>query len=392
MRTRRKITKKAYAGLGLEFERKLRVQTVPNGRGLELEARIKRPFLWKQFVRVVLGWMLVNGANGMEGDFQGVYHMESFAFQSVTVTLTEKRFDPAENVTGYLAYAMVAPHLPNQPDVTSILAVNGNPGLAKTINDLSPLSRPMFMADISPQPTQGVRGAIVSVTYQGTWYKRKLVKGATPYGPPVLTTTQRLMLLRPTSTLNFQDASFQAWIDGHDLRRKPEETQLRFGFRAYSFLRANVKYGENGKSVLSRFCDDYRGNCGHFSMLFAGIMRANQIPALIMAGFWIGSGASFQKGFPPHVKAAFFADGIGWIPVDASMAVYWKTDGFGIDGGDFLATHIDPDIRFPSRYWGDISLQWMQGVYLPAAGGTWQGARISDTLDVKSRKIADVQR
>ena len=116
-------------------------------------------------------------------------------------------------------------------------------------------------------------------------------------------------------------------------------------------------------------------------------MRANHVPALIMAGFWIGKKTAFISNVEWHVKAAFFAEGIGWIPVDASVASLWNVDGFGVEGGDFLATHVDPEVEFPSPYWGNIKLDWLQGIYLPTVGGTWDGPQWRTTLAVTAKQL-----
>ena len=36
--------------------------------------------------------------------------------------------------------------------------------------------------------------------------------------------------------------------------------------------------------------------------------------------------------------AEFFADGVGWVPVDPSLG------HFGGDAGNFLTFHVDPDV------------------------------------------------
>lgn len=59
----------------------------------------------------------------------------------------------------------------------------------------------------------------------------------------------------------------------------------------------------------------------------------------------------------PHVKAEFFAEGVGWVPVDIGSAVVLAKSGdgleyFGKDEANFLTLHLDTDIEFGTTYFG----------------------------------------
>ena len=60
-----------------------------------------------------------------------------------------------------------------------------------------------------------------------------------------------------------------------------------------------------------------------------------------------------------HVKAEFFMDGVGWVPVD-------PTNGeFANEEGNFLVSRVGDDFSIPTPHWGikqtplpDLWLGW----------------------------------
>lgn len=69
--------------------------------------------------------------------------------------------------------------------------------------------------------------------------------------------------------------------------------------------------GLNGAKYL---LDNGEGECGDYSALFIALCRAKGIPARPVVGYWAISGND-----QTHVWAEFFLEGIGWIPVDATI-------------------------------------------------------------------------
>ncbi|MBI3194808.1 MAG: transglutaminase domain-containing protein, partial [Ignavibacteriae bacterium] len=68
-------------------------------------------------------------------------------------------------------------------------------------------------------------------------------------------------------------------------------------------------------------CDVKRGNCTDFHSLFIGLARASGVPARFVIGFPLPVDKVHGEIGGYHCWAEFFAEGIGWIPVDASEAV-----------------------------------------------------------------------
>jgi transglutaminase-like putative cysteine protease len=92
----------------------------------------------------------------------------------------------------------------------------------------------------------------------------------------------------------------------------------------YQHVVATVKYDKSGKGWgngdIYYACDARRGNCTDFHAIFIGYARALGIPARFAIGFPLPSdrGEGTIAGY--HCWAEFYANGIGWVPIDASEA------------------------------------------------------------------------
>ena len=101
-------------------------------------------------------------------------------------------------------------------------------------------------------------------------------------------------------------------------------TDLEIARAIYDHVVATVKYDKTGKGWgrgdIYYACEARRGNCTDFHAIFIGYVRAMGIPARFSIGFPIPTerGAGTISGY--HCWAEFYANGIGWIPIDASEA------------------------------------------------------------------------
>jgi transglutaminase-like putative cysteine protease len=120
----------------------------------------------------------------------------------------------------------------------------------------------------------------------------------------------------------------------------------------------------------SAVCKAGKSDCGGLSELMVTILRGNDIPARTLVGRWALSSKSKDlvgklPYYQTHVKAEFFAAGVGWVPVDVSSALQdEKGDGlscFGRDPGDFLTMHVNPKLRVDSIHFGKQDVDIMQG-------------------------------
>jgi hypothetical protein len=89
----------------------------------------------------------------------------------------------------------------------------------------------------------------------------------------------------------------------------------------YLYILDNVEYkqlhqGLNGAKYL---LTNRVGECGDYSALFIAFARAKGIPARPVVGYWAISGTD-----QTHVWAEFYLEGIGWVPVDATIGQQGK--------------------------------------------------------------------
>ena len=102
------------------------------------------------------------------------------------------------------------------------------------------------------------------------------------------------------------------------------KTNLEKARAIYNHIVATVKYDKTGqgwgRGDIYYACDARRGNCTDFHAIFIGYARAVGIPARFAIGFPLPAdrGAGEVSGY--HCWAEFYAQGIGWVPVDASEA------------------------------------------------------------------------
>jgi hypothetical protein len=129
------------------------------------------------------------------------------------------------------------------------------------------------------------------------------------------------------------------------------------------------------------------------SILFVTALRSQGIPARILAGRWARSAKpGDQIGaldyYQEHVKAEFYAQGVGWVPADLSSAILHdpspaKLDFFGNDCGDFLTFHLDDNLSFDSLQFGVKTMQFLQRpAYLAKGSGNFKNAVIRETWTV----------
>jgi len=102
------------------------------------------------------------------------------------------------------------------------------------------------------------------------------------------------------------------------------KTDLERARAIYNHVVSTVKYDKSGqgwgRGDIYYACDARRGNCTDFHAIFIGYCRALGIPARFAIGFPLPAdrGAGQIGGY--HCWAEFYAEGIGWVPVDASEA------------------------------------------------------------------------
>lgn len=102
------------------------------------------------------------------------------------------------------------------------------------------------------------------------------------------------------------------------------KTSLEKARAIYNHVVATVKYDKSGqgwgRGDIYYACDARRGNCTDFHAIVIGYCRALGIPARFAIGFPLPADRGTGQISGYHCWAEFYADGIGWVPVDASEA------------------------------------------------------------------------
>jgi transglutaminase-like putative cysteine protease len=296
------------------------------------------------------------------------YILNSAESRRIEAVLTYEIKMPKLQVREWIVYAAKAPELPGQTRVNTTMEPGGKPSF-----ELSPERRPIIAARISGQKGRE-HEIIVHVKYQATLLSRELVPLRAGRKAPAVTPLsekERQTNLEVGGDFDWKSELVQKWVREHQLLRSKSESDIDFARRAFVAVRKNFTY--DYKSEMNRHasavCKAGKSDCGGLSMLLVTILRGNDIPARILVGRWAQSSkpkdiVGDQPYYQTHVKAEFFAAGIGWVPVDVATGILDKDGGglrgFGNDPGDFLVMHVNPNIRLDSIHFGKKDVEWLQ--------------------------------
>lgn len=268
---------------------------------------------------------------------------------------------------------------------------------AETVHDLSARRQPLLRW----RTLAGKDGAEASsmewkLEIRAGLFSRRLAEGKGAKSVAGLSESERLLSLRPTREFDYRADAVEAFAKNHELARKKDEGEVDFGRRVFQAVVRNHTYhyvGDQDRRA-SAVLRAGKSDCGGLAIVFASLMRAQGIPARTIAGRWatsakegetVGSVVYFQE----HVKGEFWADGLGWVPVDLSSGVlHDKTEEklryFGNDPGDFLVFHLDTGITFDSVHFGEHTYSHMQRPSYWATGrGNFDGSSTAETWTVK---------
>jgi transglutaminase-like putative cysteine protease len=316
----------------------------------------------------------------------------------------------------WILFAARAPELPGQTNVESQFKPDGH-----NANELSFLRRPIFTARLPALRQKRDNRVSFSVTYEATLRSRTLRPLSAGESQPSvrkLSEKERGAGLLERGLYDFSKPEFQRWLRSQNLQRGRGETEIDFAFRVFEVLRSSTTYDYEPAMDrhASAVCRSKRSDCGGLSIVFVSALRANGIPARALFGRWAQSDRPGETSLNPssslrgrrnkgegeyhqaHVKSEFFAERVGWIPVDVSQAVlHARGEGrsryFGEDPGDFLTLHIDPDLELDTIHFGRRTAPNLQG---PVFWVTGQGSaeathteeewRVRKLIDTRSGK------
>ncbi len=162
----------------------------------------------------------------------------------------------------------------------------------------------------------------VKLALRATRRERLVRPVASAAGTATLSEQERAAYTQPDRLVPLDD-TIRKWarevVDAAGAR-----TDLEKARAIYSHVVATVKYDKTGKGWgrgdIYYACENRRGNCTDFHAIFIGYSRALGIPARFSIGFPLPAQRGEGRIAGYHCWAEFFADGVGWVPVDASEA------------------------------------------------------------------------
>lgn len=319
---------------------------------------------------------------------------------------------PARKILTDYSYAVKAPRLkasdwilfsaypPDHPSQT-IQRVTSSPAGSR-VTDLSVLQQPLLRARESVKGGKHQQGISLRVVIEADLFARRLVQrkeGDRQPKPTPLTESERQLALRPSSNFEYTNSAVQKWRDGLGLLRGEQEGEVDFARRVFQSIATRFAYEYTGTGQVrtaSHVCTKAKSDCCGLAILFVTILRSQGIPARLLCGRWampakpgerIGSVAYYQE----HVKAEFFAQEVGWVPVDLSSAILHdrspaKLEYFGRDRGDFLTLHLDHALEFDTLHFGKQEMELLQKTcYWATGSGDFKDSSITESWNVMDR-------
>ena len=294
--------------------------------------------------------------------------------------------------TRWIFFAARPPDLPSQTIMRATITPAGT-----VVADLSPLRRPLLMAEAAVRGPEHQHDAAVEVRIEAKLFARRLApSGAARPAVANLTSAERRLALRPAGLCDYTNASLRDWMARNRLTRSAREGEVDFARRVFQFIAKNFRYeylGDEQDRSPAHVSAVKKSDCGGLCVLFVAALRSQGVPARVLVGRWAisathGKHADSQE----HVKAEFFAQGVGWVPVDLSSAILSdktaeKLDYFGRDPGDHLAFHVDTDVAIDTRYFGVKTITWVQSAnYWATGAGSFDGETTEEDWKVLAGK------
>jgi transglutaminase-like putative cysteine protease len=316
--------------------------------------------------------------------YEGPYHITTTAPKKIRATVKAAYRYPNLVAQQWLVAYPLPPEFDAQPAARGRIKIEDAPFAEPgRLADESGMRQPLATLKWVPENIEGARQFTVDATYDVTITRRTLEPGepALPVRP--LARAERSVFLAPSNHFDFTSPQFQAWIRNKELKRKSVERDLDFALRAMDLVVRTHTYRFELLSdrSASAVCNAGWSDCGGLATVYVSILRANGIPARCLSGRNL-------KPDGPHVRMDFYAEGVGWVPADPSMAISRQSAdaGFGKEQSDMVIMHFDL-IRFQHRYC------WLQGIggvrSINENDGTGAGMTLEHVMTVENLSSDD---
>jgi transglutaminase-like putative cysteine protease len=307
-----------------------------------------------------------------EKHFEGPYHITTTAPKQIRATVRAAYRYPNLTAQEWMVAYPLPPEFDGQPAARARIAITEAPVAEPgRMSDDSGMRQPLATLHWIPDSIEGAHSFTVEATYDVTIARRSLESGEPARPVPRLTRAERSAFLAPSNHFDFTSTKFQAWLRKQELKRKSAERDLDFAHRAMETMVRTHTYRFELLSdrSASAVCKAGWSDCGGLATVYVSILRANDIPARCLSGRNL-------KPDGTHVRMDFYAEGVGWVPGDPSMAIAKRSadGGFGHERTDMVIMHFDL-IRLLHQYC------WLQGIGVVRSTNEEQGSAAGMTLE-----------
>jgi transglutaminase-like putative cysteine protease len=341
--------------------------------------------------------LLLIGSIGLCYSQETKYFIKTEPSKKVSATATYKINYPNLEATEWVIYAPVAPNIPSQSITKSSMSPTG-----KQVDEFSANPRKFFVSRFPVRDKAAKTEMTIQLTYEGTLFSRQLTPVTGEMNLPKvkeLTAAERKAYLRENELNNFTDPDFKKWLTAKKLEKDKSESDLDFARRVFLTIKSTFKYEYTSKMdrKATSVCQAGQSDCGGMGVLFVSVCRSQGIPARVLYGRWAISSQGGEKlgeveYHQWHAKAEFYAQGIGWVPVDVSSGVLHdkSKEGlkfFGNDRGDFITFHVDDELLLDTFHFGKAKVPLTQGPLWWVTGqGNLNNATVKESWTVKELK------
>ncbi|MEM6689444.1 MAG: transglutaminase domain-containing protein [Planctomycetota bacterium] len=325
------------------------------------------------------------------------FHMASRRSTKVRVQLSRDVFFPQMAVQAYsMTVALPPPH-----DGQNLLSFSSEANTEK-FKDLSDPARDLAQQfeQINRPKTPSRFGAKFTMTFE--LFERRLQAETNRKSAEAdadrtnLSPESRSRFLKSDDFFAYDSASFKRWKIDRGLSARRQQTEIQYAKTVFNAIAKEYRYNYDFKQdrSASAVCQSKSTDCGGLSILFVTTLRSEGIPARTLVGHFAKSLSKAMAGKEEpqgtrHVIAEFFAEGVGWVPVDLASAILSPTpdagkEHFGNQIQPFVTLHFDHQIRFDSKVWGEKTENFLQFPRLWFKGkGPYRDRKISDQWNVR---------
>lgn len=281
------------------------------------------------------------------------WHLERSKTPATLVAHISLHIACAGTMTEGVAVIASPPTLPGQDHIAAHLSIDGKP-IGKVAAEDSSLHRKIIIADFA-----GKKGITLGADFTAQLYSCKIAPGAPKAPVPDLAPSEAASALRATDNFDFTTPAFREYATQRDLIwHRDKEDQSAFIDRAAKIIKSDFVYYDGPQDRhVSALIASRKGDCGAINGVLVAAMRLNKIPADLWAGFRL---LTFSKtAYQPHVVAAVFVSGHGWLPVDlvsGDKVVY----AMGGENNTIFVLHIDNGFALHPPHFGKLTSDWLQ--------------------------------